>query len=78
MYNKNIICRQLESLPCPYQGHVIPFPGDSILFRLPRQPAGASRLKALYGLSLRIACPFFEQKKTPSKKQHIAAFIGCS
>ena len=31
-----------ESVPCPSVAHGFPFPGDSISFRLPRQPAGAA------------------------------------
>ncbi|MCI9638465.1 MAG: hypothetical protein HFG77_19210 [Hungatella sp.] len=40
MYRKNMMscCGWRESVPCPCHGHIIPFPGDSISFRLPRQP----------------------------------------
>ena len=54
-------CGWRESVPCPCHGHVIPFPGDSISFRLPRQPCRHLPRNSPAEPFREMACPFSEQ-----------------
>ena len=90
MYRKNMMscCGWRESVPCPCHGHVIPFPGDSISFRLPRQPAGTSRWKALQDSSAGWPVLSLNNRKHPAKCSRPGCFyqmcmtffifLGCS
>ncbi len=90
MYRKYILSGRgyREYIPCSCHAHGVPFPGDSISFRLPRQPAGASRGKALQGSSAGWPVLSLNNRKHPAKcsrpgcfyrvRMTFFIFLGCS
>lgn len=56
-----------EWIPCSCHAHGIPFRGDSILFRLPRQPAGTFRRKANHDCSTGWPVLSLNSRKHPAK-----------
>lgn len=80
MYRKYILSGRgyRESVPCSCHAHGIPFHGDSISFRLPRQPAGASHGNPLHGRSTGWPVLSLNNRKHPAKSAAFAAaFIRC-